>query len=248
MIRFLSKLGPVVPLWFLAGCALPAEEEIKAIQAIPALEKDLGGVFPNAAVQAYVADVGKRTARCAGGEDLLWQFKVLDSPQINAFALPTGKVYITRGLLARLENEAQLVAILGHEIAHVVRGHATQQLQRAQALQDGPIMAAIVAGSSNGGTNPFAAGLRKYSRDQEKEADLIGLNYLVRQGYDPHAALRTMEILGGVCGGESPQNFSTHPTSDSRWQYLEEEIQRKYGGQMYGKTNAEQFQRIVFQR
>jgi predicted Zn-dependent protease len=247
MVRFLSKLGPVVPLWFLAGCALPAEEEIKAIQAIPALEKEFGGVFPNAAVQAYVADVGKRTARCAGGEDLLWQFKVLDSQQINAFALLGGKVYITRGLLGRLENEAQLVAILGHEIAHVVRGHATQQLQRAQALQD-PMMAAIVAGSSNGGTNPFAAGLRKYSRDQEKEADLVGLSYLARQGYDPHAALRTMEIVGGACGGEWPDSLSTHPTSDSRRQYLEEEIQRKYAGQTYGKTNAEQFQRIVFQR
>jgi predicted Zn-dependent protease len=248
MSRLLSRLSPVVPLCFLAGCAMPDEREINAIQAIPRLEKELGGIYRDAAVQRYVADIGTRTARCAGCEGLGWQFKVLDSRQINAFALPGGKVYITRGLLAKLENEAQLVSILGHEIAHVARGHALQQLQRVQALQDGPIVAAMVAGSSKGGINPFIAGLRKYSRDQEREADLSGLNCVARQGYDPHAMLRTMEILKDACGIESPETLSTHPTSDNRRQYLEQEIELRYEGRMQGKTNAEQFQRIVLER
>ena len=227
---------------------MPDEQEFNAIQAIPRLEKDLGGIYADEAVQRYVADMGNRTARCAGCEGLAWQFKVLDSGQINAFALPGGKVYVTRGLLAKLENEAQLVSILGHEIAHVARGHALQQLQRVQALQDGPIMAAMVAGSSKGEINPFIAGSRKYSRDQERVADLSGLNYLARQWYDPHAMLRTMEILKDACGIELPETLSTHPTSDNRRQYLEREIELRYGGVINGKTEAARFQRIVFER
>src|SRR4051812_35662105 len=120
MRRLLSKLSPVVPLCFLAGCVTGDEQEVKLIQSIPRLERELGGAYPDAAVQRYVTEVGKRTARSAGREDLAWEFKVLDSAQINAFALPGAKVYITSGLLAKLEDEAQLASVLGHEVAHVV--------------------------------------------------------------------------------------------------------------------------------
>src|SRR4051812_38817843 len=124
MKRLLSKLSPVVPLCLLAGCAISEDEDIKvAMQAVPRIEKDLGGVYSDAAVQRYVSDIGLRTARAASRNDLSWQFRVLDSQEVNAFALPGGKVYITRGLLTKLENEAQLAAILGHEVAHVIRDH-----------------------------------------------------------------------------------------------------------------------------
>ena len=245
MSRRLYKLSPVVPLCFLVGCAIPDEQEIKVIQATPRLEKDLGGVYGDQAVQRYVADVGWQIARCTGRADLSWEFKVLDSRQINAFALPTAKVYITRGLLSRLENEAQLASILGHEVAHVVRGHPTQQLERARALQDGQIMSAIVGGSGAADQiNPFVAGLRRYSREQEKEADLYGLNYLARAGYDPQAMVRTMEILEDPPAASAGM-LATHPTSENRRQYLQDEIDRRYGGSSRGKLNAEQFQRIV---
>src|SRR5205814_7635334 len=120
MLRLFSKLSPVVSLCFLSGCVAADEQEVKLIQAIPRLETDLGSAYPDAAVQRYVANVGKRTARCAGRDDIPWDFKVLDSPLINAFAFPSGKIYITSGLLAKLENEPQLAGILGHEVAHVV--------------------------------------------------------------------------------------------------------------------------------
>src|SRR4051812_28366566 len=106
---------PVLPLLqvaFLSGCALPEEQEIKiASQAAPTLEKQLGGAVPDPAVQRYVSQVGLRLIPYSRRDDMPWQFKVLNSQQINAFALPGGKVYITRGLLARLENEAQLASI-----------------------------------------------------------------------------------------------------------------------------------------
>jgi predicted Zn-dependent protease len=228
---------------------MSGEDDIKVSSAmVPKLEREFGGTYGNAAVQRYVSDVGVRTARCSGREDIAWQFKVLDSQQINAFALPGGKVYITRGLLCRLENEAQLASILGHEIGHVVRGHADQQLERAQTLQDAATAAMIGGSGANGEMNPFTAGLRKHSRDQEREADLSGLNYIVRQGYDPQAVLRTMEILRDASAAESkPEFLSTHPSSDDRQEYLQGEIDRRFGQFTQGATNAEQFRRIVFQ-
>src|SRR5258705_1846430 len=119
MRRFMRKLSPVVPLCFLAGCAMPDEQQVQVMQTIPRIEKDLGGIYGDATMQRYIDEIGQATAGSAGSQDLAWQFKVLDSQLINAFALPGGKIYITRGLLGRLENEAQLAAILGHEIAHV---------------------------------------------------------------------------------------------------------------------------------
>jgi predicted Zn-dependent protease len=251
MKRLLSKLSPVVPLCLLAGCAISDDEDIKvAMQAVPRIEKDLGGVYSDAPVQRYVSDIGLRTVRAASRNDLSWQFRVLDSQEVNAFALPGGKIYITRGLLTKLENEAQLAAILGHEVAHVIRDHPVQQLERVQALQDGAIMAAMVAGSSaKDELKPFIAGLRKYSRDQEREADLTGLNFLARQGYDPHAMVRTMELLKDASAAQpQPEFLATHPSPDNRQEYLQAEIERRYGQSMYGKTNAEQFQRTVFER
>jgi len=227
---------------------MPGEEEIKVTSAIvPKLERQFGGTYCNPAVQSYVSNVGIRMARYSGREEIPWQFKVLDSQQINAFALPGGKVYITHGLLVKLENEAQLASILGHEIGHVVLGHPAQQMERIHALQD-PATAAMIAGSSaNNEMSPFLAGLRKYSRDQERQADLNGLNYLTRQGYDPHAMLRTMEIIKDASAAEStPEFLSTHPTPDNRQEYLQAEIDRRYGHSIQGKTNAEQFQRIIF--
>jgi predicted Zn-dependent protease len=251
MSRILTRLSSVVPLCLLAGCALSEEEDLKAaMQAVPQVEKEFGGTFGNATVQRYVSDIGMRMARSSGRTDFPWQFKVLDTDVVNAFALPGGKVYITRGLLARLENEAELAAILGHEVGHVVRGHPIQQLERVGALQNGAVLAAMIAGSnSSGRISPFMTGARKNSLDQEREADLIGLNYIVQQGYAPYAVLRTMEILKSASEGEPAAEFlSNHPTPDDRQRYLQEEIARKYGRSLQGRTNAEQFRRMVFQR
>jgi predicted Zn-dependent protease len=249
MTSISCKLSSVVPLFFLAGCALPDEEQMRVLEAVPSLERQFGGTYADATVQRYVSDVGLRVARSTGRSDLPWQFKVLDTDQVNAFALPGGKVYITRGMLARLENEAELAAILGHEVGHVVRGHAMQQLERVQALQSASVLAAMSASGASEQMSPFIASTRKHSLDQEREADLSGLSYLVRAGYGPYAMVRTMEILKGTSGGEGGGEFlSNHPTPDDRQHYLQDEIDRKYGRSLQGRNNAEQFQRIVFQR
>jgi predicted Zn-dependent protease len=108
-------------------------------------------------------------------------------------------------------------------------------------------MAAIVRGFGPDQSNPFVAGQRRFSREQEKEADLFGLRYLVRQGYDPRAVLRTMDIFQYACGDQRPEAVSTHPSSDNRRQYLEEEIQRRYSG-YGGSINEGRFRQNVLQR
>jgi len=239
-------------LSFLAGCAISEEQEIKmGIQAAPRFEKQFGGLYRDPAVQRYVSDVGMRMVRYTGREDLPWEFKVVDSKQINAFALPGGKVYITRGLLMKLENEAQLASILGHEAGHVAHRHSVEQLERAQILQGAAALAGIVAGSGAvGDITQMVSGLAmmKYSRDQEKEADLTGLDYMTRRGYDPRAMVRSMEIIKQASGGKSPPEFlSTHPNPGNREEYLQETIEKKYPGES-GMTNAEQFERTVLER
>lgn len=248
MLRLIPRLSSIVPLCFLAGCAMPDEQEVAVMQTIPRIEKDFGGIYADPALQRYIAEIGQGAARFAMSDDAACEFKVLNSEQVNAFALPGGKIYVTRGLLSRLENEAQLAAILSHEIAHVARGHTAQQLQRVQAAQDGAAMAAIVGGFGGGQSNPFVAGRQRFSREQEKEADLYGLNYLARQGYDPRAALRTMDIFQYACGDQRPEASSTHPSSDNRRQYLQEEITRRYARFVGGKTNQARYRQIVFQK
>jgi len=221
-----SRLAPLLLMCFMAGCAISEEQEIKmGIAAAPKFEKLFGGLYPDRAVQRYVADVGMSMVRYTGRDDLPWEFKVVNSKQINAFALPGGKVYITRGLLMKLENEAQLASILGHEAGHVAHRHSVEQLERAQLLQGGAAIAGIVAGSSAvGDITQMVTGLAmmKYSRDQEKEADLTGLNYMTRQGYDPRQIVRTMEILKKASGGKSqPEFLSTHPSDITRINQIE---------------------------
>ena len=109
---------------------MPDEQEIKVIQATPRLEKDLGGIYGDQAVQRYVADVGAQIARCTGRTDLSWKFKVLDSRQINAFALPTAKVYITRGLLSRLSLMSGLRARIWRHTNAVRKASATKCMPR----------------------------------------------------------------------------------------------------------------------
>jgi predicted Zn-dependent protease len=181
----------------------------------------------------------------AGRQDLPWQFRVVDSDQINAFALPGGYVYITRGLVGSLENEAQLAAILGHEIGHVVERHSVQQIQRAQGAQFIPFLAGLfgggIAGDVAGAVTQLS--LMKYGRDQEREADFRGMAYMTRGGYDPEGIVQAMQIMqrASGSGGGGPEFLSTHPNPGNRIEYLSEAVEqsdaRPAGAQISGKES-----------
>lgn len=198
-------------------------------------------VYNDLELQNYVQYVGKKVAANSHRANLDYQFLVLDSPEVNAFALPGGYVYITRGLMAYLNTEAELAAVLGHEIGHVTARHAVRQHSATQLTGIGAAIGSIIAesfipGISSAGGQELVgvlgtAMLRGYGREHELEADRLGAEYLARSGYDPDAMLEVIGVLKDqelfeikLAREENRQPriyhgvFSTHPSSDTRLQ------------------------------
>jgi beta-barrel assembly-enhancing protease len=236
-------------LAFSSGCAISEKDEISmGKEAAPQFEKKFGGLYPDSEVQRYVHDVGMRMVPFTGRTNLPWDFRVVNSKQINAFALPGGHVFVTQGLLFNLQNEAQIAAILGHEETHIAHRHTVKQLERQQAISGGLTLAGIFAGSTvaNVGQLVTALASLQYSRDQEKEADLTGLSYMAKAGYDPHAMVQTMQILQKVGGGGGPQFLSDHPNPPNRIEYLNKQIEHDYGNVIStGRTGEAEFRNSV---
>jgi predicted Zn-dependent protease len=198
-------------------------------------------VYGDVELQGYVQYVGEKVAANSHRPDLEYHFTVLDSPEVNAFALPGGYIYITRGLMAYLNTEGELAAVLGHEIGHVTARHAARQHSASQLTGLGAAIGTIVGEafipgiSSMGGQSLVGlagtAMLRGYGRDHELEADRLGAEYLARSGYDPDAILQVIGVLKNQElfelklareEGRQPRIyhgvFSTHPDSDTRLQ------------------------------
>ena len=198
-------------------------------------------VYNDLELQNYVSYVGKKVAENSHRGDLEYHFTVLDSPEVNAFALPGGYIYVTRGLLSYLNTEGELAAVLGHEIGHVtarhaVRQHSASQLTGLGAALGSMIGEAFIPGISSLGGQQLVgvlgtAMLRGYGRDHELEADRLGAEYLARSGYDPDAmldvigVLKNQELFELRLAREENRDpriyhgvFSTHPSSDERLQ------------------------------
>jgi len=166
------------------------------------------GAYDNPKLQAYVNDLGQRLASQSHRANLTWTFTVLDSKEINAFALPGGYVYVTRGIMAYLDSEADLAGVMGHEIGHVTARHGAQRATRQQTAGIGVIAATVLGavlevGGVSGATNmasqmsqSAAAGyIASYSRDQESQADELGAEYLARNRYDPQNMVDVIQVL-----------------------------------------------------
>jgi len=235
----------------LGGCArgpllLSWDDEVRlGNESAPEFLKQGGGELPDSAVLNYVKAMGTKLAGSAEQltpddrrPELNWEFHVLDSQVINAFALPGGKVFVSRGLMERLNNEAQLAGVLGHEIGHVTARHGNQRMSQAMILQ-GLVLAAGVAGAVSDdewmqvlGVGTAVGGqlfLLKYSRDNESEADQLGVQYMAQIGYNPVGQVQVMEVLKAASsGGGGPEWLATHPAPDTRIKDLEELIIEKY--------------------
>jgi predicted Zn-dependent protease len=236
------------------GCAVSEEQEVQmGLQAAPQFEREFGGEYPDPVVQEYFKSVGMRLARHARRPDLPWDFEVLNSKEVNAFALPGGPIYMTAGLLFRLRNEAQLAAILAHEVAHVAERHSAQQIERTQILSGGSsLLGAVIGNDTIGSASQVVAGLAmmQYSRSHEREADKLGLRILAEEGYALEEMVEAMRVIkrasGG--GGGTPEFLSTHPDPGNRIEYLSEEIDRRYSMSRRGRTGEEEFGRNVLGR
>lgn len=239
------------------GCSISEADEIAiGRQTHAQFEKQFGGKYPDAQVQQYTRQVGMELARYSGRPNLPWSFAVLNSDQVNAFAVPGGWIYITQGMLFRMENEAMLAGVLGHEVAHVAHRHSVRQIQRAQTAQGLSFVAGLAGavfgiGGLGDVTNIVASlTLMKYSRDQEKESDMSALKYLANSGYDPTGMVQMMAVLkksGG--GGGAPAFLLTHPDPGDRLQYLSSTIRKRYDqAAQSGRLGEEAFQRNVLSR
>lgn len=234
----------------LAGCAVnPATGRNNFVMMSEQQELDLGRRYnqeilkqnPRYAdekLQAYVQRVGERVAKNSHRNQLAYQFTVVDSPDINAFALPGGYIYIHRGLLAYLNSEAELAAVLGHEIGHVTARHSVQQQSQSSAWNILGQALAIGTGVGAAGDLTNALGgafVRGYGRDMELEADGLGAQYLARSGYDPQAMIEVVKVLknqelfsrdqAAKRGEAQPAGgyhglFDTHPDNDRRLQQV----------------------------
>lgn len=181
------------------------------------------GVYRDDELQRYVSGVGERLAAVSHRPSLPWTFTVLDSPAVNAFALPGGYVYVTRGLLSHLGDESELAGVLGHEVGHVTARHASQQYTRSAGGSIGVMLASIFIP----GVAPFSdlasAGLGtlflKYGRDDELESDRLGVEYASKAGWDPESVprfLTTLSRLDALSERGIPNWLSTHPDPGSR--------------------------------
>jgi predicted Zn-dependent protease len=227
-----------------AGCSTnPAtgENQFTALMS-PAQETQVGAqehakvltqytLYEDQTLQRYIQDVGRKVVQNTERNDVTYQFFLLDSPVVNAFALPGGYIYLTRGLLALSNSEAEMAAVLAHEAGHITARHSAERFSRGVVTSIGAAILASAIGDSSvsqvlgTGTDLY---MKSYSRGQENQADSLGIRYLSRNGYDPRAmseflsSLQADTQMEAILAGESASAvgttdyFSTHPATAER--------------------------------
>ncbi|MDF1809604.1 MAG: M48 family metallopeptidase [Phycisphaerales bacterium] len=214
-------------------------EKQMGASAAAGLAAQFGGEIDDVIPSQYVREVGMKLV--AGIEegipDLDWEFTLLNSDVINAFALPGGKVFFTRGLAEKLDSEAEMAGVLGHEIGHVTARHGNQRISKQIGFNALLVGTAVAVGVADPDSDTRRVGqiavpamaiggnlvLLKYGRDDESEADMLGMRYMTRAGYNPFGQLKVMEVLRDESNGASqPEWLSTHPHPESRIEDIRE--------------------------
>jgi predicted Zn-dependent protease len=182
------------------------------------------GLYPDASWQAYIQQLGAKLAATSERPDLPWTFRVVDDPAVNAFAVPGGFVYVTRGLLTHLTDEAELASVVGHEIGHITARHTAAEMSKQQligaGLALGSMASSTVANYAGIANQALGVLYLKYSRDDESQADLLGLRYMSRANFDPRRMPEVFRMLDQMSaaegGGQVPTWLATHPSPTNR--------------------------------
>lgn len=190
------------------------------------------GLYPDSVLQRYVQELGAKLAKTSERPGLPWTFRVVDDPSVNAFALPGGFIYVTRGLMTYVENEAELSGVIGHEIGHVTAQHAVHSMSNQELTQLGITAGMMIKPELQRYGQILNAGLGllylKFSRDDESQADRLGFRYMVRAGDDPRQMIRVFDMLNRVSeaggGGRLPDWLATHPNPVNRSEAFQKEI------------------------
>jgi predicted Zn-dependent protease len=236
-----SVFNPITQEKQHVGDITPEQEVALGLQAAPEMAQQFGGLDPDPKAQARVDQVGQRlvSRSAAGKTPYRYEFHLLnDSSTINAFALPGGQVFITDGLLRQLKTEGELAGVLGHEMGHVVARHGAEHIAKQQLTQGLTGAAVLATYDPNNPSSQNSAAVAamigqlvnmRFGRQDELEADKLGVRLTGESGYDPHSMVALMKILDRSSeGGRPPEFFSTHPSPENRIQRIEEAIREQY--------------------
>jgi predicted Zn-dependent protease len=209
--------------------------------------------IPEAGMKSLVSQMGLRIARASERPNLPWEFHTLDDPSVNAFALPGGFIFVSRGLLTHLNSEAELAQVVGHEIGHVTAKHSVSQMSKAQLATLGLGVGSIFSGTVRAIGGVLETGLTlaflKFGRDDEIQADDLGFRYALNQRYDVREAIDVYEVLqaiGSRAGGKLPEWQSTHPDPGNRLAQTQERIAKLPAGSLTGlAVNEESYLRLL---
>lgn len=238
------RASTLLSVALVSACAInPATGERQLILVSESQEIQMGrdadqdvvrslGLVEDQAWQDYVQRIGETMGRASERPNLPWTFRVVDDPVVNAFALPGGFIYVTRGILTHFSSEAEMAGVLGHEIGHVTARHSVSQMSRQQLAQLGLGIGTVLAPDLAPWAQVAQAGLGllflSYSRADEQQADGLGLRYMTAQGYDPNEMAATFKMLAESSdasgGGRVPGFLSTHPDPLDRRDRILQEI------------------------
>lgn len=214
----------------------PKQEIQLGLQSAPMMSRKMGGELPASDMRTQVVQsMGDYLVKNTIAKKSPWQFHfhlLADIDTVNAFALPGGQIFITRGLLDKLQTEAQLAGVLGHEMGHVIERHTAEQMAKNQ-LGQALVMAVGTASTDYSQSSYMIAGFvnqmiqLRYGRKDESEADLWGIQLMSEAGFDPKAMIEVMKVLKAASGsGETLEFFQTHPNPDLRIQQIQEHLSK----------------------
>ncbi len=208
-----------------SACAVSTQQEVEIGTSYASqIAKELP-LIQDPAINSYITALGDSLARVADQRNLDWHFHVVDSREVNAFAIPGGYIYVNRGLIERATNMSQVAGVLGHEIGHVTRRHSVKQMQKAQGTNIGATLLCTLTSACNSGLSQAAlqvgasAAFAKFSRTDEAEADVEGVRYVIKAGIDPNGIPEMFEILEKerkTAPTEVDKWFASHPMEESR--------------------------------
>ena len=221
-------------------------------QYAPEVEKELKGRIEDQTLQNYIDGVGQKVAKIGHRPDFNYHFVAVNDKSINAVALPGGQIFITKGMLLKLKSESQLAGVLAHETVHVVARDTANSMSKQIGMDI--LFAAAMTQTSSRDALTMADLARqivalKYSRDDERDADIYGMDYMVRAGYNPNGVVETMQMLEQEDRIRAVEFLSSHPSPENRVSYLRARIQTRYFNSIEGtKTDEEAYQRFVLDR
>jgi predicted Zn-dependent protease len=205
-------------------------------------------------LNGYVEDIGKQLATKSDRPNLPWSYEIVDDASVNAFALPGGPIFITRGILAHLNSEAQMAAVLGHETGHVAARHSANQMSKAQVAQLGLGIGSVISPVVSSAAQVAGVGLQvlflKFSRDDETQADELGFRYMTKVGYDPNEMIPLFEMLDRVSkeagAGKTPEWLQTHPDPGNRLSETQKRLKTELRGSTQGmKVEREKYLTMI---